>query len=43
MITNTTMPYADARDRARRQRRILQGAAGLVGLMVAGGLLRKRR
>jgi kynurenine 3-monooxygenase len=43
MITNTTMPYAEARDRAHRQRRILQGAAAAAGLVVVGGLLKRLR
>jgi kynurenine 3-monooxygenase len=43
MITNTTMPYAEARERARRQRRILQGAAVAAGMVAVGGLLRRFR
>jgi kynurenine 3-monooxygenase len=43
MITNTTMPYAEARKRAVRQRRILQGAAVAAGAVIAGGLLRRLR
>ncbi|QUQ65178.1 FAD-dependent oxidoreductase [Kutzneria sp. CA-103260] len=41
MVTNTTMPYADARQRALRQRRILQAAAATLGVVAAGGLLRR--
>ena len=43
MITNTTMPYAEARARAHRQRGILQSAAAAAGLVVVGGLLRRVR
>jgi kynurenine 3-monooxygenase len=43
MITNTTMPYADARAKAHRQRRILQGAAAAIGAVALGGLVRRFR
>jgi kynurenine 3-monooxygenase len=43
MITNTTMPYATARAKAHRQRRILQGAAVTAGLIVGGSLWRRFR
>jgi kynurenine 3-monooxygenase len=36
MIAHTTMPYADARERARRQDRILAGSA--LGILVLAGL-----
>jgi len=41
MVTNTTMPYAAARLRAIRQRRILQGVAVAAGAVTAVGLLRR--
>jgi kynurenine 3-monooxygenase len=40
MVTNTTMPYAQAQARALRQRRILQSAA-VLGALAAGGLARR--
>jgi kynurenine 3-monooxygenase len=43
MITNTTMPYAEARERAHRQRRILRGAAAVAGVVLVGGVLRRFR
>jgi kynurenine 3-monooxygenase len=45
MVSHTTVPYADALARARRQDRILAaGAAGLVGLAALGaGFTRMRR
>ena len=43
MVTNTTMPYAQAQQRAARQHRILQGVAVAAGVVVAGGLLRRFR
>ncbi|MBB5897346.1 FAD-dependent oxidoreductase [Kutzneria kofuensis] len=43
MITNTTMPYAEAQERARRQRRILQAVVAAAGMAMVGGLMRRLR
>lgn len=43
MVTNTTMPYAQAQHRAARQHRILQGLAIGVGATAIGALLRRFR
>jgi kynurenine 3-monooxygenase len=41
MVTNTTMPYAAARQRAVRQHRILQAVAAGIGVVAVGGALRR--
>jgi kynurenine 3-monooxygenase len=41
MVTNTTMPYAAARQRAVRQHRILQAVTAGIGVVAVGGALRR--